>query len=116
MRKLVMVATGALVVMTAALETMGTALQQARVPPAWHAAGYPSLKPLGSWVADLVARIAFFDTWVREGPPDAFWISGFFFTQAFLTGQLQNYARKTHLPIDTIEFDFEVRVRPLRGQ
>ena len=97
-----------LVVMTSQLEAMSSYLLANRVPPAWHAAGYPSLKPLGSWVADLCARVAFFTTWVAEGPPAAFWVSGFFFTQSFLTGQLQNYARKTRQPIDTIEFNFQV--------
>eukprot|EP00118_Oscarella_pearsei_P012540 m.93002 g.93002 ORF g.93002 m.93002 type:complete len:4173 (+) comp36767_c0_seq9:102-12620(+) len=98
-----------LVVMSQELETMANSLYNNAVPSLWAPKSYPSLKPLASWVTDLVARMDFIQEWIEIGIPSVFWISGFFFPQAFLTGTLQNFARKAVISIDTINFDFRVR-------
>jgi hypothetical protein len=48
-----------------------------------------------------------FQEWITYGPPPCFWLTGFFFPQAFLTGVRQNFARKHKIPIDVIFFDFK---------
>lgn len=37
-----------------------------------------------------------------------FWLSGFYFTQSFLTGVLQNYSRHNKIPIDQVHFEFTI--------
>ncbi|CAH1788942.1 unnamed protein product [Owenia fusiformis] len=94
------------VVMSEELESIYTAFLNSQVPDLWSSAAYPSLKPLGSWVKDLILRLAFIDHWLKHGPPKSFWLSGFFYTQGFLTGTLQVHARQYNLPIDHLSFHF----------
>eukprot|EP00744_Colponema_vietnamica_P002525 GILI01003940.1.p1 GENE.GILI01003940.1~~GILI01003940.1.p1 ORF type:complete len:487 (+),score=108.06 GILI01003940.1:1-1461(+) len=95
------------VVMSKELDDVYKAMFNNVVPIQWADKAYPSLKPLAGWVTDLVERLKMIDTWYDKGHPKAFWVSGFFFPQAFLTGMLQNYARKYQVSIDTISTGFE---------
>jgi len=92
------------VVMSAELDSMFQALLLQRVPDMWSNVAYLSLKPLGSWFKDLVARCEFMSSWIGDGPPDAFWMSAFFFPQGYMTAALQMYARSTRIAIDTLDF------------
>nr|PIM04279.1 putative dynein heavy chain [Toxoplasma gondii COUG] len=97
-----------LVLLTPELEELGNNLSDNRVPREFLRFAYPSMKPLSSWIKDLIQRLQFFSRWVDEGPPAAFWLPGFFFTQSFLTAVLQSFSRLAQVPIDEISLDFEV--------
>ncbi|KAH8876868.1 Dynein heavy chain 7, axonemal [Schistosoma japonicum] len=83
-----------LAIMSDSLESLATALSIGKLPALW---------------ALLSVYNNHMKEWFVNDKPSTYWVSGFFFTQAFLTGVLQNYARRTKIPIDLLAFDFEVR-------
>ena len=70
------------------LEQVANSLFDNQVPKMWSEKGFLSLKPLASWAQDLNDRIHFLDNWINYGTPITFWMPGFFFPQAFITGTL----------------------------
>jgi len=96
------------VVMSGELETMYQSLLNNQVPVMWSSVGYPCLKPLASWINDFHARVDFFRRWMEHAEMPCYWLPGFFFPQGFLTGVLQTFARKYAIPIDTLNFGFDV--------
>ena len=89
------------------LDLIFDALLNGRVPPAWLKT-YPSLKPLGAWMRDLLARIDQLARWVEDTYPSVYWLSGFTYPTGFLTAVLQTTARTNAIPIDTLGWEFSV--------
>ena len=95
------------ILMTEQLSQTRLQLIHGFVPDSWLEVSYPTLKPLASYIRDLNLRILTLEKWVLDQkPPEVFWLSGFFFTQSFLTAILQNFARKYSIEIDALQFDF----------
>jgi dynein heavy chain len=97
------------VVMSMELEKMFNNIIDKKVPMIWEDVAYPCLKPLASWMLDLIFRVKFMGHWLYEGPPKSFFLPAFFFPQGFMTSSLQTYSRKTGIAIDTLKFKANVR-------
>jgi len=63
-----------------------------RVPRQVASVAYPSLRPLGSWLADLKVRWQMRNIWLMEGPPPTFFLPGFFNPQGFVSAVLRLHA------------------------
>jgi len=68
-------------------------LYDALVPQNWLKVSWQA-PTLGLWFGGLLQRFTALDTWVMSGRPKAFWMTGFFNPQGFLTSMQQEVARK----------------------
>ncbi|KAF1777677.1 Dynein heavy chain [Phytophthora cactorum] len=74
-----------LIVMSSDLDNMYMAFLNGKVPQLWSSVSFASLKPLASWVRDLLDRVSFFRQWL-----------------------LHEFARKYQTAIDSLAFTFTV--------
>lgn len=92
---------------TAELEEVMHALSQQKVPRLWGTT-YPSLKPLGSWMRDLLLRIEFFSTWLSDQLPMCWWLPAMTYPTGFLTAVLQVSARINGVSIDSLSYETSI--------
>eukprot|EP00928_Gymnodinium_smaydae_P036017 TRINITY_DN25241_c1_g2_i2.p1 TRINITY_DN25241_c1_g2~~TRINITY_DN25241_c1_g2_i2.p1 ORF type:complete len:3507 (-),score=695.75 TRINITY_DN25241_c1_g2_i2:57-10475(-) len=98
-----------LVVFSEDLEQVATGCLQNKIPGPWMGVSYPSLKPFGSYVDEFLLRLKFMNAWIKDGIPYMFWFSAYFFQQCFLTGVIQNFARKDKIAIDRCMWNYKAQ-------
>ena len=65
------------IVMTSDLDALGNAMYDGKIPAMWAKKSYPSLKPLGAYVSELLRRLDTLQKWIDEGAPPSFGSPGF---------------------------------------
>jgi len=85
------------------MEAMMNALYDDKVPPSWQKKAWPTMRPLGTWLPDTLARQRQLESWTADlATPKVTWLPGLFNPQAFLTAVMQVTARKNELPLDRL--------------
>ncbi|NXU86122.1 DYH9 protein, partial [Xiphorhynchus elegans] len=95
--------------MTSDMESLQNALFLDMVPESWVRRSYPSTASLGTWFADLLARISELETWTGDfSLPPTVWLGGFFNPQSLLTAIMQTTSRKNKWPLDKMTLQCDV--------
>nr|XP_022920640.1 dynein heavy chain 5, axonemal [Onthophagus taurus] len=80
------------IVMSQGLRTSLDSMYDARIPERWLKISWESAT-LGFWYTELLERDHQFRTWLNNGKPNVFWMTGFFNPQGFLTAMRQDVTR-----------------------
>ncbi|GAA49453.1 dynein heavy chain 8 axonemal [Clonorchis sinensis] len=95
------------IVMSENLRDALDSLFDARIPSTWRRISWESAT-LGFWFTDLLDRNAQFSSWLFQGRPISYWMTGFFNPQGFLTAMRQEVARANKYALDDVELTNEV--------
>merc|ERR1719465_315670 len=79
--------------MTADLADALDCIYTARVPAAWLKKSWIS-PSMGIWFGSLCNRAGELNSWLTNGRPKSFWLTGFFNAQGFLTAVQQEVTRR----------------------
>ncbi|NXO22161.1 DYH9 protein, partial [Cisticola juncidis] len=98
--------------MTSDMEALHNSLFLDTVPESWARRSYPSTASLGSWFADLLARISELEAWTRDfSLPPTLWLGGLSSPQSLLTAVMQSAARRNRWPLDRVALQCDVTKR-----
>jgi len=96
--------------MSESMEKLEEELALDRVPAAWTKLAWPSLRLLGSWKVNLMARVAQLNEW-QSSPadiPKCMWLGGLVNPQSYLTAIKQTTAQRQSLELDRLAIQTEV--------
>jgi hypothetical protein len=91
-------AVAGLVAMSEEMEKVYNSFLDSQVPSLWSNTAYPSLKPLGSWVKDLILRTSFVD--VRNFASLVFYESDSMVVPQGPLGNSASLSLKDHLSLE----------------
>lgn len=89
------------------LELIAGDIHNNKPPAKWGSLDPGCCKSLSSWLGSLSERADYINRCIGSAP-SSYWLGAFIFPRGFLSAVLQNYARATGCPVETLSYSFEI--------